>query len=80
MEPGLEPPPAVADAVEHEHPPAAQAERLAGPGVPVDGVHHPQAEGEERDADDTPHQGIKPVGEQGSEAERREPKDDHPTP
>ena len=73
---GLETPPCVADAVEDEHPPAPEPERVTGPGVAVDGVEDPGAEAEEGDADDATHDRVEPVGQERAERERGDPEGD----
>ena len=62
----------VADAVEDEHPAAAQSERLAGAGVAVDRVEDPEPEADQRDADDPAHDRVQPIGQQRAERQRRD--------
>ena len=80
VHPGLEATPAIADAVEHEHPPAPEPERVPGPGVAIHGVEDPRAESEQREPDDPTHDRVQPVGEERAERERGDPEgDDHRT-
>ena len=76
VEPRLEPAPAVADRVEHEHPATPQPEPLAGPRVAVDRVHHPQAEGDEGQPDDPAHHRVEPLGQQRAERDGGQPEGD----
>ena len=62
--------------VEHEHPTASQAELLAGAGVAVDRVHDPQAEHDERQADDPAHDRVEPIRQQRTEQQGREAEHD----
>ena len=77
VQPGLDLAPAVTDRVEHEHPPAAEAEGGAAAGVAVDGEQDPQPEGHQGDADDPAHDRVQPVREDRAEPQRREPEGDH---
>ena len=65
----LEEAPAVADAVEHEHPAAAQPERRHRRGVAIERVQDPEPEDDQGEADDAAHDRVDPVRQQ--RAERR---------
>ena len=80
MEPGLEAAPAVTDAVEHEHPSAAQAKRLPTAGVSVDRVHDPESECDKGQADDPTHQRVEPIRQERPEGQSGNPKHDDDRP
>ena len=70
VKPCLEPAPAVAHAVEDEHPAAPKPELLATSRIAIDRVHDPQAQRDEGEPDDATHDRVQPVGEERAEGER----------
>ena len=76
VKPRLQAAPGVSSAIEDEHPAAAQTERAAAAGEPVDGVQDPDAKDDQRQPDDPAHDRIEPVRQQRPEGEGREPEGD----
>ena len=77
VEPRLEPAPAVADAVEHEHPAAAHPELGPVAEVLPQRHEHPDPQDQQREADDAAHDRVDPVGQHRAEREGQQPEAEH---